>query len=86
MFHMVTAVVQDNIYASYLLNDRLQKIVVNLRADSYLPSQTVKLLAHRVDVNTENNGIIAKVLSPHLKTAAFTYANLKKSYFAPSKG
>ena len=85
MLHMVTAVVQNYIYASHLLNDRLQKTVVSLRADSYLPSKAVQFLAPRVNVNTKNNGIIAKIFSPHLKTTAITYANLEKSYFFASK-
>lgn len=85
MLHMVTAVVQYYIYASHLLNDRLQKTAISLRADSYLPSKAVQFLALRVNINTKNNGIIAKVFSPHLKTTTIAYANLKKSYFLPSK-
>ena len=54
MFHMVTAVVQNYIYTSHLLNDRLQKTVVSLRADSYLPTKAIQFLAFGVNVNTKN--------------------------------
>ncbi len=82
---MVTAVVQNYIYASHLLNNRLQKAAVSLRADSNLPIKAVQFLTLRINVNTKNNGIIAKVFSPQMKTTAIAYANLKKSYFWPAE-
>lgn len=82
---MMTAIVQYYIQSAHLLYDRLQEMLIGLRTYSHLSSFAIQLRALGIDVNSEDNRIVAKVFSPHLKTAAFTHSNLKKSYFPSSK-
>jgi hypothetical protein len=50
-----------------------------------LASKAIQAFASRVNINAKDNGIIAEVFSPHLKTSAIAYTNLEKSYRSTTK-